>query len=186
MRIASAALVVVVLLVTVPAVPRAQDAQAPSFRAGVEALPVDVAVVDDRGQPIRDLLAADFSVRIDGRPRRVASAQWVAAGTATSAAAAPIVPEGFVSNQSAAGGRLMVLVVDQPNISFGEMVPMRDAINHFIDRLSTSDRVAVVGLGQPSVSTPFVNDKAQLKEAITRIPGQRQMQGGGSTHEIPA
>src|SRR5438552_17585659 len=111
MRIPSAALVVVVVLVTVPAAPRAQDAQTPSFRAGVEALPVDVAVVDDRGQPIRDLLAADFTVRVDGRARRVVSAQWIAAGTATTTGAAPVVPEGFVSNESAAGGRPMVLAV---------------------------------------------------------------------------
>src|SRR5204862_124963 len=81
----------------------AQDAQTPSFRAGVEALPVDVTVVDDKGQPIRDLLAADFTVRVDGRARRVVSAQWIAAGTGAPAAAAARVPEGFVSNESSAG-----------------------------------------------------------------------------------
>src|SRR5438128_12661348 len=102
MRIASAALVVVVVLVTVPAAPRAQAAQTPSFRAGVEALPVDVIVVDDKGQPIRDLLAADFTVRIDGRNRRVASAQWIAAA-GNGRAAASSVPEGFVSNEFSAG-----------------------------------------------------------------------------------
>ena len=49
MRIASAALVLVALLVSVPGVPHAQEAQTPSFRAGVEALAVDVTVVDDKG-----------------------------------------------------------------------------------------------------------------------------------------
>jgi len=183
MRIASAAAVsgVVVALVSVL---HAQDAQTPSFRAGVEALPVDVSVVDDRGQPIRDLLAADFTVRVDGRPRRVASAQWIAAGSASRAGAAPIVPEGFVSNESSGGGRLIALVVDQPNIPFGEMRPIRDAINGFIDRLTPADRVAVIGLGQPSVTTPFLADKHQLKAAIERIPGQRQQPGGASSHEL--
>jgi VWFA-related protein len=164
----------------------AQDAQTPVFRSGVEALPLDVAVVDDRGQPIRDLLAADFTVRIDGRPRRVVSAQWLAAGNTARAGAAPVVPEGFVSNESSSGGRLIVLVIDQPNIPFGDMRPIRDTINGFVDRLSASDRVAVVGLGQPFSSTPFVNDKMQLKQAIERIPGQRQQPGGVSTHEMPA
>src|SRR5947209_15530450 len=112
MRIASAALVTVVILVSVPAAPRAQDAQTPSFRAGVEALPVDVTVVDDRGQPIRDLIAADFTVRVDGRPRRVASAQWIASAGNAPAARTASVPEGFVSNESAGGGRMIILVVD--------------------------------------------------------------------------
>ena len=60
---------------------RAQDSPqtAPSFRSGVEALPVDVTVVNDRGEPIRDLIVSDFTVRIDGRPRKVVSAQWIAA-----------------------------------------------------------------------------------------------------------
>src|SRR6266850_2131507 len=187
MRIASAALVVVALLVSVPGVPHAQDAQTPSFRAGVEALPVDVTVVDDKGQPVRDLIASDFTVRVDGRPRRVVSAQWIAAaGAGAGATPAAILPEGYVSNESSAGGRLIVLVVDQPNIQFGEMRPIRDAIASFIDRLSASDRVAVVGFGQPSVSTPFMADKVQLKQALDRIPGQRQSPGGASTHEMPA
>ena len=35
-------------------------------------------VVDDRGKPITNLTPADFVVRIDGTPRRVVSAEWVA------------------------------------------------------------------------------------------------------------
>ncbi len=187
MRITALASLVVVILVSVPAAPRAQDAQTPSFRAGVEALPVDVTVVDDKGQPIRDLIAADFTVRIDGRPRRVVSAQWVASGgvAAPASAAVAALPDGFVSNESSGGGRMIVLVVDQPNIAFGEMRPIREAIYAFIDRLTASDRAAIVGLGQPSVSTPFTADRAQLKQAVDRIPGQRQSPGGGSTHEVP-
>ncbi len=187
MRTSSAALAaaVVVALVSVPAVPQAQDAQTtPSFRAGVEALPVDVSVVDERGQPIRDLIPADFTVRIDNRPRRVISAQWIAAGVGPVAAAAPIVPEGYVSNESAGGGRLIALVIDQPNIPFGDMRPIRDAVDGFLDRLTPADRVAIIGLGQPSVTTAFTADKEQLKQAVARIPGQRLTPGGGSSHDI--
>ena len=186
MRTTAFAALVVVILVSVPRALCAQDAQTPTFRAGVETLPVDVSVVDDKGQPVRDLIAADFTVRIDGRARRVVSAQWVAASTATAAAtAAARLPEGYVSNEMAAGGRMIVIVVDQPNIPFGEVRQIRDAIDTFIDRLSSADRAAVVGLGQPPVSTPFTADKTVLKQAVDRIPGQRQSPSGGSTHEIP-
>ena len=182
MRTASAALAAA-LVVTLGSVPHAQDAQTPSFRAGIEALPVDVTVIDDRGQPVRDLIPADFTVRIDGRARRVATAQWIASGSGARNSAAPIVPEGYVSNESSAGGRLIALVIDQPNIPFGDMRPIRDAVNGFIDRLTAADRVAVIGLGQPSVATAFIADKVQLKQAIEKIPGQRTSPGGDA-HEV--
>jgi len=173
-----------VVLVALVSILHAQDAQTPSFRAGVEALPIDVVVLDDRGQPVRDLIAADFTVRIDGRPRRVISTQWVAATAATRSAPAPVVPEGYVSNESASGGRLMALVIDQPNIPFGEIRPLRDAMNTFVDRLAPTDRLAVIGLGQPSVTTPFLGDKNQIKEAIGRIPGQKIGSGGTTQHDV--
>jgi VWFA-related protein len=167
---------------------RAQDLRqtTPSFRSGVETLPIDVTVVNDRGEPIRDLIVSDFNVRIDARPRKVVSAQWVAAaGTGGDRAAVPSVPEGYVSNESAAGGRLIALVIDQPNIPFGDMRPLRGVIEAFIDRLSSGDRVAVVGLGRPSVSTPFIADHDQIKQTVAKIPGQKQMTSGANgSHEM--
>src|SRR5262245_33072630 len=166
---------------------RAQDSPqtTPSFRSGVEALPIDVTVVNDRGEPIRDLILSDFSVRIDGRPRKIVSAQWIAAsGTGGGLTTAPTVPEGYVSNESAAGGRLIALVIDQPNIPFGDMRPLKSAIDSFIDRLSGGDRVAVVGLGTPSISTPFLADHEQIKQAVAKIPGQKQTLPGSAVHEM--
>jgi VWFA-related protein len=180
--------VVASMAVLLTAAGRAQDTSqtAPSFRSGVEALPIDVTVVNDRGEPIRDLIVSDFTVRIDGRPRKVVSAQWVAAaGTGAGRAEAPSVPEGYVSNESTAGGRLIALVIDQPNIPFGDMLPIRGVIGTFIDRLSAGDRVAVIGFGRPSISTPFVADHDQIKQAVEKIPGQRQtMTGANGSHEI--
>ena len=187
MRTSSAALaaaVVVALGGALVGVPHAQDAQTPSFRAGVEALPIDVSVVDERGQPIRDLIPADFTVRIDGRPRRVVGAQWIAAGSGARTAAAPVVPEGYVSNESSGGGRLIAMVLDQPNIPFGDVRLIHDAVNAFIDRLTPADRVAIIGFGQPSVTTAFLSDKEQLKQAVARISGQRQTSAGMSSHEM--
>jgi VWFA-related protein len=167
---------------------RAQDTPqtTPSFRSGVEALPIDVTVVTDRGEPIRDLIVPDFTVRIDGRPRKIVSAQWVAAaGIQGGRTAAPAVPEGFVSNESAAGGRLIALVIDQPNIPFGDMLPLRGVVGTFIDRLSAGDRVAVVGFGRPSISTPFLGDHDQIKQAVAKIPGQKQTTpGANGSHEM--
>jgi len=180
--------IVAAMGVLAPGTGRAQGTPqtTPSFRSGVEALPIDVTVVTDRGEPVRDLIVSDFTVRIDGRPRKVVSAQWIAAaGTGRGRAEAPSVPEGYVSNESGAGGRLIALVIDQPNIPFGDMVPLRGVVGTFIDRLSAGDRVAVIGFGRPSISTAFLADDEQIKQAVAKIPGQRQsMAGGSGSHEM--
>ena len=131
-------------------------------------------------------IATDFTVRLDGRPRRVLNAQWVpSASSATSATAAPALPDGYVSNEQSTGGRLIVLVIDQPNIPFGEMRTMRDAVEAFIDRLSPADRVAIVGFGTGAKSTSFMSDHDQLKRALALLPGQQQQQQfGGGTHDL--
>jgi len=177
-----------VLVAAAARVPIAQQqpAQPPVFRSGVETLPIEVTVVNGQSEAVRDLIASDFTVRLDGRPRRVISAQWVPAASDTkTAGAAPPLPDGYVSNEQSAGGRLIVLAIDQPNIPFGDMRPLRDAIEAFIDRLSRADRVAVVGFGTGARSTTFIADHDQLKRALALLPGQQQKIGvGGGTHDL--
>jgi VWFA-related protein len=147
----------------------------PSFQATVEVTSVDVTVVDDRGKPVANLTPADFNVRIDGGQRRVVSAEWIPLAAESSApAAAP--PDGYSTNDSATGGRLIVVAVDQPNIRFGGAVAIARAANGFIDRLAPSDRIAVAGFGFGAPATPFTADRERVKRAISRMVGQHQAQ----------
>src|SRR5258706_9820541 len=54
-----------------------QDPQQPTFRTGVDVITVDVGAVDGRGQPVTDLHAPEFTVKVDGRERRVITADLV-------------------------------------------------------------------------------------------------------------
>ena len=148
----------------------AQQSELPRFSTSVELTPIDVSVFDDRGRPITDLKPGDFTVRIDGADRLVVSAEWTQLA-APSAAAPPAIPEGYSSNESLTGGRLILIVVDQPNIRFGGTVGIRKALNGFIDHLEPSDRAAVLGVGAGSVSTPFTADRSRLKKAVERLVG---------------
>src|SRR5579871_2537598 len=151
----------------------AQD-QPPRFRSTVEVTSLDVSVVDDHGSPITFLTPADFLVRIDGNPRKVITAEWVP--LTEPAADAPVVnmPDGFSTNENSTAGRLIVLAVDEPNIRFGGAIAIARAANAFIDRLLPSDRIAVAGFGPGAPATVFTADRQRVKQAISRMVGQKQ------------
>ena len=89
----------------------------PTFRSGVEVTTVDVTVVDNDGRPLTDLQPDEFRVQIDGKDRRVTSAQWVPlVRPETSPPPPPPTRWLLDSNQDGARGRLIVFAIDQPNI----------------------------------------------------------------------
>ncbi len=153
----------------------AQQQAPPRFQSSVEVTSVDVSVVDDNGRPIRELTPADFVVRVDNSVRRVVSAEWVSLGGGSDAPDhVASVPPGYSSNENATNGRLVVLAIDQPNIRFGHMGGLLTAVGGFIDRLSASDRVAAVGFGIGGHATPFSGDHELIKQAVSKMMGQRQ------------
>lgn len=143
----------------------------PRFTSSVDLTSLDISVVDAAGRPVADLTPEEFTVQIDGTPRRVVTAEWVPLGAPVGPAAAPA-PPGYSSNETATGGRLLLIVIDQPNIRFGGTMAIRKAVNDFIDQLQPSDRAAIIGIGQASGSTPFTADRARLKQAVARMNGQ--------------
>jgi len=98
---------------------RAQEPSTPTppaqtFRSAVDLVPVDVNVIDDSGRPIADLTTQDFSLKVDGKPRRIASAQFIA--VTRGGERAPVEPKDYSSNPASEGARLIMLVIDQGNI----------------------------------------------------------------------
>src|SRR4029077_4746672 len=102
------------LLVAAPLAASAGQQDLPRFRSSVELTSIDAGVYDDRGHPITDLTPADFAVRVDGASRRVVSAEWIPLESPIGPAM-PAAPEGYSANDSTTGGRLIVIVIDQPN-----------------------------------------------------------------------
>lgn len=152
---------------------QAQQPGQPVFRSSVELTSIDLAVVDAQGRVVTDLKPEEFSVRVDGSNRRVVSADWVGLETKEQPPLPPP-PAGYSGNENAIGGRLIILVVDQPNIRFGGTLAIRGAVNAFIDHLQPSDRAAVIGIGPGAPSTPFTADRARLKRAVERLTGLHQ------------
>lgn len=151
-----------------------QSQEPPRFTSSVELTPLDATVLDGQGRPITTLTPSDFVVRVDGAVRRVVNAEWVPLTTAGAATPPAPAPDGYSSNDSGTGGRLILLVIDQPNIRLGGTLAIRNAVDAFIDGLEPNDRAAVVGIGQGAQSTPFTSDRERLKRAAARMNGQHQ------------
>ncbi len=152
-----------------------QQPQPPRFQSEVELLPVDVTVVDGRGNPIDNLAQGDFTVRVGDQARRVVSAQWITRLTAARPAGAPpaAAADGYFSNAAADGSGLVVIAIDEANIKFGAMRPMLPAVTRFIDRLPAADRIAIVSFGFGSSAwSDFTADRDTIKEKLAQMPGQ--------------
>src|SRR5262245_16162255 len=100
-----------------PAQEPAAASQQPTFRTGVDLVTVDVGVVDSRGNPVEDLRAPDFAVKIDGQVRRVVSAELVKVDVEKARRETTDKSETFyTSNLTPDNGRHIVIAVDQINI----------------------------------------------------------------------
>src|SRR4029453_14353408 len=142
----------------------------PRFRTSVEVTSIDVAVVDGQGKPLMNLEPADFTVRGDGKARSVVSAEWVPLAAATAETRTlPRVPEGYTSNETSTGGRLIAIAVDEPHIRPGGAQAVLAAANAFIDRLSPSDRIAAVSLGLGTPARPLIAHRPRGEETVRRM-----------------
>jgi VWFA-related protein len=149
----------------------AQTDRAPVFRSGVEVMEVDVTVVDSKGMPVRDLRAPEFTVTVDGQPRKVISAEFVAeSGTSAAEAAKPRDP--YVSNNTdRRPGRLIMVVVDRNNIDTHTIRGAVAALKRFVAGVSPDDRLALVTVPPPGPSVDFTTNHALILSAISNVIG---------------
>ncbi len=162
------------------------QAQQPVFRSGVDLVTVDVLVVDKDGRPIPELKAEDFTVTVDGKPRRIASVEHLTHfdrfATAPDRTQVPnlrredrvMMRAEYSSNTKSPPGRMFVLVVDSGNMTRGGGRGAMEAAGQFVQKLAPNDLVAVVSL-PAGVTMDFTADRVAIKSALLKIVG------GGAT-----
>ncbi len=149
--------------------------QPPIFRAGVDLLEVDVSVVDDRGHPIADMLGPEFTVTVDGQPRKVASAQFITLRPDPSERrrpSEPVTEPFYSSNTTTSRGRLIVIAVDRESISFGEGRHAMRAASRFLDTLGAADKVAFITVPLYGPAVDFTSNHALIRKELERVAGQ--------------
>jgi VWFA-related protein len=148
----------------------AQSDQAPVFRSGVEVMEVDVTVVDAKGMPVRDLRVPEFTVTVDGQPRRVISAEFISESLTPSAELEPRDP--YVSNNTdRRPGRLIILVIDRNNIDTQTLRGAAASLEQFVAGIAPDDRLSLVTIPPPGPSIDFTTNHAQILAAIARSVG---------------
>lgn len=152
------------------AVAAARAPQQQTFRSGVDLVAVDVSAVDRTGRPIDDLTPDDFVLKVDGKARKLSTAQFIDLRRTDDG----VDPERakFSTNQGLAPGRLILVVVDEGNIHKGNGRNVIAAATKFIDGLSASDRVSVEFVPGTGPLVGFTANHALVKELLANGVGK--------------
>jgi VWFA-related protein len=144
-------------------------AGAQEFATRTDIVLADVTAVDGKGQPVRDLAIADFTLSVNGRARTIQAVEYVASSgrrssTGTSA-------ETRSASSDARDGRLLLIAADEAHLSFGAGRAVLRAAENLIDRLAPEDRVGVVRLPTGG-GVEFTQDHARAIEGLRGVNGR--------------
>jgi VWFA-related protein len=145
--------------------------QPPTFKSGIEIVLIDVTVVDRTGQPVGDLRPGDFTVSVDGKPRTVASAQFLRYETRTTtvrekstarASSAPVVTP-------PPPPRNVLIVIDEDSMEPADGLAAKRAAGTFIDKLAPSDRLGVATIPRMRAQVIFSTRRQEARKALDAI-----------------
>ncbi len=147
----------------------AQSEQIPVFRSGVEVMEVDVTVVDGQGRPLRGLRAPEFTVTVDGQPRRVVSAEFIS--ESSSSQPVPALDPYVSNNTDRRPGRLIIIAIDRNNLDTHTVRQSIEPMKKFVGSLGPDDRVAIATVPPPGPMVDFTTNHGQVLDALSRIVG---------------
>jgi len=155
--------------------------QTPQFRAGVEVVAVDFMAVAADGQPVADLKPEEVTIRVDGRPRKIRTLEFIKFSEpgAVGAPAATLAPP-FGTNLVTDTGRDILLVLDNDSFRPGREKPLREAVDRFLNHLTGRDRVGVITMPYGGMQTDLTTDYGRVRKALSEVGGQAPSSESGS------
>lgn len=140
-----------------------------TFRSSVTLVPLDVRVLDDRGHPITDLEAADFTVLEDGAPQEIRQfSRLQLSATPVSAAQGPTFRTAAENATEPPNHRVFLIVLGRGRLQ-GPSKGL-DALLEFVEeRLLPQDQVAVLAYNR---ATDFTTDRRPILEVLSRFKGE--------------
>jgi VWFA-related protein len=148
------------------------------IRVTVDVVPVDVQVIDRAGLPVPNLGPESFTVTINGRRRRVLSAEQIRSDTAEGRAGMP------GSSSSAVPGRVIMLAVDCISFDTTASRDVVQSVGEFVRGLKRDDHVGLSAYPNGAHIAP-TTDHAAVLRALGTIVGQRDGAGTTQFHVRP-
>jgi VWFA-related protein len=167
--------VLTILLAGALSISIAAQLPAPTFKSNVNAVLMDVRVVDADGNLVRDLAKDDFQVEEDGKPQTISTFELVDIPPDTSEgqtfAGKPI--DSDVATNEDSEGRLYMIVLDDLGMHPLRSPTVRALGREFIEKhVGPRDRVALTTTsGRKDMTLEFTNDRERLLTAIDKFEG---------------
>ena len=121
-----------------------------------------------------DLVPADVTLRVDGRPREIRSLRFVSLPH-PDPAAGPAVPAvdlaPYGSNLPESAGRWVTIVLDHDSIRAGAEKEAMTAVARFVSALGPRDQVAMVKAPRGGVMVEYTTDHDEVVNALKRFVG---------------
>jgi VWFA-related protein len=154
--------------------------QAPVFRSRVDAIEIEMRVVDRDGTAISDLEQAEVEVLENGRRHEILAFSRVTVPIApprpeaARSAAAPPSPD-VSSNRVVGASRIFVLVLDDLHVDRRNTQQVKQAARRFVERhVQPGDLVSVVYTGvRPDAAQDFTLNRQLLLTAIDKFVGRK-------------
>ncbi len=145
-----------------------------TFRAGVDAVEIDVRVVDEHGNPVTGLVRDDFDVFEDGVRQQVRAFTALDVPFVPRPAADGIEPD-VQTNRTPFDGRLYMLVLDDLHTHPLQANRVKRAVRRFLDEhFAANDRAAlVVTSGNTEASQELTSSREALLAALDRFAGRK-------------
>jgi VWFA-related protein len=158
--------------------PASAAQEAPTFRAEVEQVLVDVVVTDNKGNPVRGLTADDLIITEDGVPQRIVSLETVELPAEPAPAPSSARSLRVSTNRSAEAqrARAFVVVFDDLNMTPFRARDAKGAVASFLEKgVREGDYVTLISTGDTTWWTARMSGgREQLIEIVKRLDGRRQ------------
>jgi VWFA-related protein len=154
------------------------EQQGAVFRSRVDLVTVDVQIVDGRGFPITSLGPELFEVLIDGKKRRVVSAEMVSHGTAST----DLVSLNQRRNEPLADtpglGRKFILAVDESSLKVNATQVLMQSVDRFLSAIDRDDEVALHTYPAAGPRVGFTRDHGMIRREIRSVMGVHEAPQG--------
>ena len=165
---------------SLPLPQQTQEPPPPRIRVSVDVVAVDVQVIDRTGRPVPNLGPDKFRVTINGRQRRIVSAEQIVTDSEdASAISAPGSPSSTVP------ARVIMLAVDCVSFDATAARDVIQSVAQFVRGLRPDDHVGLYAYPNGAQISP-TTDHASVLRALNTVVGQRDGPGLSQFHLRPS